>query len=238
MPAEVAKTFDRYKEEHPNAEFTDWLRELSEPMWSDGINHRFVDELADGTIEDDVYGRYLVQDRAFVETLIGLVGKAVHDAPTLAQKRRIHQFLSMLVDDEMDEYFEQTFEKLGVPESEWVDPELHPVTAGLMDIVERGALEGDYEETLAVLFPTGWFYLEWGLRVEDASPGAEYLRRWIDVHTSDELKSFVDWQHAELNRAGPELTSRRQRRVGRHFRRAMRFEKAFFDIPYDPEMWV
>lgn len=238
MPSGVAKTFDSYRKETPDSEFTEWLQELSEPNWSEGVNHQFVDELADGTIDDEVFGRYLVQDRAFVETLIGLVGHTIFDAPTLAKKRRIHQFLSMLVDDEMDAYFENTFDKFGVPESERDDPELHSVTDGLMDIVERGAREGDYEETLAVLFPTGWFYLAWGERIADAEPGADYLREWIDVHTADELKSFVAWQHDELNRLGPDLLPRRQRRVGRHFRRMMEFEKAFFDIAYDPESSV
>lgn len=237
MPSNVAETFDSYQEEAPDVEFTEWLRDLSEPNWSEGVDHQFVHELADGTIDDEVYGRYLVQDRAFVETLIGLYGHAIGVAPTLTQKQRIHRFLSMLVGDDVDSYFEETFEKLGVPEHEWVDPELHPVTEGLMDIVERGAREGDYEETLAVLFPTGWFYLAWAESIEDAEP-APYLREWIDVHTTDELKSFVAWQHDELNRLGPELIPRRQRRVGRHFRRTMVYEKAFFDIAYNPDASV
>lgn len=237
MPSHVAETFDRYQEETSDADFTGWLQVLSEPNWSEGVDHQFVHELADGTIDDEVYGRYLIQDRAFVETLIGLYGHAIGVAPTLTQKQRIHRFLSMLVDDDVDSYFAETFEKLGVPENEWVDPELHPVTEGLMDIVERGAREGDYEETLAVLFPTGWFYLAWAESVEDAEP-APYLREWIDVHTTDELKSFVAWQHDELNRLGPKLIPRRQRLVGRHFRRTMAYEKAFFDIAYDPKATV
>ncbi len=238
MAARVAKTFNSYKKDEPDAAFTDWLRELSEPNWTDGVEHRFVQELADGTIPDEVFGRYLVQDRAFVETLIGLLGHTISDAPTLEQKRRIHQFLSMIANDEMDAYFEETFDLLGIPESEHTEPELHPVTEGLMDIVERGAREGDYEETLAVLFPTGWFYLAWGERIADADPGEEYLREWIDVHTAEELQSFVAWQHEELNRLGPDLLPRRQRRVGRNFRRTMVYEKAFFDIAYDPDVSV
>jgi thiaminase/transcriptional activator TenA len=238
MAPDVAATFDEYRTDHPDARFTEWLRELSEPMWSRGLDHRFVTELGEGTIDDDVFGRYLVQDNAFVEHLVGLIGHAVGDAPTMEQKRRIEGFLAVRTGDGDNQYFEETFEQLGVPESARTDPDRHPVTEAFADILARGAYEGDYEETLAVLLPTGWFYLEWGDSIADAEPGEDYLREWIDIHTAESLYDFVDWQRAELDELGPALTERRQRRVGRHFRRTMVLEEAFFDIAYDPDSWT
>lgn len=235
MPSEVADTFDEYREGNPDASFTEWMRELAEPMWSRGVDHRFVHELADGTIDDDVFRRYLVQDHAFVESLLSLIGHAVADAPSVEKKRRIQRFLAMLIDEDVDDYFERTFDALDVPESDRTDPERRPVTEAFEDILARGAREGGYEETLAVLFPTGVFYLDWATNVADADPDPSYLREWIEIHTADELDAFVDWQRQELDRLGPELSPRRQRRVGRHFRRTMALEEAFFDAAYEPE---
>lgn len=227
-------TYDAYHDEHPDASFTDWLRELSEPSWTGMVAHRFVEEIGAGTIDDEVFARYLVQDYAFVENLLGLIGHAVGDAPSIEQKRQINEFLSWLLEEDDDGYFERTFDKLGVPEGDRTEPEKHPVTEGFEDIFARGAREGGYEETLAVLFPTGWAYLEWATSIADSDPGTFYLREWIEIHTHDILVAFVDWQHRELNRLGPELSERRQRQVGRHFRRTMDLEKAFFDIAYEP----
>lgn len=226
-------TFAEYQDKYSDATFTEWLKVNSEPDWSNGVNHKFVEELSNGTINKEAFGRYLIQDRAFVNTLFEVIGHAIADAPTIRKKQRIHQFFSMLIGGDVDGYFKETFSQIGVPREEWVDPDLHSTTEGLMDTVKRGAEEGGYEETLAVLFPTGWFYLAWGEQVSDANPGKNYLRKWIDIHTDSELKSFVDWQHRELNRLGPEIVDRRQQKVCRHFRRVAEYEKAFFDIAYE-----
>ena len=231
MSGETADTFDTHRETHPDATFTEWLLKLSEPMASRGINHRFVDELAAGTMDDEVFARYLVQDHAFVETLVSLVGHVVFDAPTLEKKRRVRQFLTMLT---TGGHFERAFDELGITEQERKNPEKHPITEAFEDVLTRGALQGDYEESLAVLFPTGWFYLEWADSVADADPEPFYLAKWIEIHTEEELYSFVDWQRNELNEFGPKLSTRRQRRVGQLFRRTMALEEAFFDAAYEP----
>lgn len=238
MAQEAPETFDKYCKEHPDVTFTEWIRDLAEPMWVRGLNHRFVEELAAGTIDDEVFARYLVQDNAFVDHLVSLIGRAIGDAPTMKEKRRIERFLAVRTGDEDNTYFEDTFEKLGVPETQRTDPDRHPVTEAFADVLARGAYEGDYEETLAVLLPTGWFYLKWADSIVDADPGKTHLREWIDIHTDETLYDFVAWQRSELDRLGPKLSPRRQQRVGRHFHRTMVLEEAFFDIAYEPNSWT
>lgn len=76
----VTATFDAYATDRTDARFTDWLRARSEPDWTDAVEHRFVHELADGTVDDAVFRRYLVQDYAFVWTLTGVFGYAVRSS--------------------------------------------------------------------------------------------------------------------------------------------------------------
>ncbi|MFW6385152.1 MAG: TenA family protein, partial [Halodesulfurarchaeum sp.] len=141
-------TFEAFTASDPTARFTDWLREASEPAWSETVDHRFVREMGSGTIDDEVFRRYLVQDYAFVGRLAGLVGHAIGDAPSMAQKRRFGTFLSTLTNEEND-YFERAFDALSVSESDRTDPRTHPVTDALDDLLVRATHEGDYEETLA-----------------------------------------------------------------------------------------
>ncbi len=81
-----ADTFAEYAASRDDARFTDWLRERSEPAWSDATDHRFTQELGAGTLDDAVIAEYLRQDYAFVGTLIGVFGYAVGDAPTMADR--------------------------------------------------------------------------------------------------------------------------------------------------------
>ena len=218
-------------EESEHDRFTDWLRDSAEPDWSAAVDHRFVEELASGEVDDAVFRRYLVQDYAFLETLVSVVGHAVGDAPTMDAKREFAGFLGTLTDEE-DDYFERAFDALDVPDRQRTDPPLTDTTEAFADLLVRGAHEGGYAETLAVLLPVEWVYLGWASARADAEPEPFYLAEWIDLHAVPGFESFVGWLRGEMDREGPALSGRRQRRVARHFRRAVALEVAFFDDAY------
>lgn len=217
---------------HPEAErFTAALRRSAEPAWSRATAHRFVDELAEGTIDDAVFRRYLVQDYAFISSLVRLVGYAVASAPSTEAARRLTGFLGVLTDEE-DDYFERAFDALDVPAADRTHPDVLPPTEALEDLLVRGGLEGGYAERLAVLLAVEWVYLEWATAIAEANPGVFYLREWIDLHADDDFAAFVGWLRDELDREGPELNDRRRRLVERHFRRAVNLEVDFFEAAY------
>ena len=210
--------------------FTDWLRERSEPAWTEVADHRFVRELGADTISDGVFERYLVQDYAFVDTLVGVFGYAVGQAPTMAAKSRLVDFLGTLTSDEND-YFERSFDALGVPDDRQ-NPTLDATTMAFDDHLVRGAHEGGYAETLAVLLPAEWTYRTWARGI-DESQSRFYLREWVELHDNPAFEGFVDWLRDELDQYGPTLSPRRQRHVARLFERTVELEVAFFDMSAD-----
>lgn len=227
----VPATFEDYASGSEDARFTEWLRERSEPDWTATTTHRFVAELGAGTLSDRVFARYLVQDYAFVETLVSLVGYGVGQAPDMGSKARLTAFLSAITGDE-DDYFRQSFEALSIPESEWIEPEMNPTAAGFRDLLLRAAHEGGYAETLAVLVPVEWSYLEWASAIEEP-PETFHLTEWVELHATSEFESTVEWLRSELDTHGSACSKRRQARLDALFSRAMAFEVAFFDVAFE-----
>lgn len=230
----VPDTFEAYAETTADARFTTWLRERAEPAWSAATRHRFTRELGDDTLDDAVFRRYLVQDYAFLETLVGTVGHALGDAPTMEAKSRLADFLGTLTAEEND-YFERSFEALGVPEETDAAPELAPTTRAFEDLLRRAAHEGGYAETLAVLVPVEWVYLDWATAVDGGSHSRFYLAEWIDLHATDEFAAFVAWLRGELDEAGAAAAPRRRRLLDRLFRRTVTLEVDFFEMAYEPD---
>ena len=227
-----ADTFAEYAASRDDARFTDWLRERSEPAWSDATDHRFTQELGAGTLDDAVIAESLRQDYAFVGPLVGVFGYAVGDAPTMADKRRFVEFLDVVTDDEND-YFERSFNALGVSEAEWIDPDRTPTTEAFIALLTAAKTPGGYAATLAVLVPAAWIYLAWARREADDPPGEFYLSEWIDLHANEGFVDFVGWLRGQLDTVGPTLSARRQQRVARLFERTVDHEVAFFDAAYD-----
>jgi thiaminase/transcriptional activator TenA len=227
----VPETFAAYAAERSEPRATDWLCERSEPEWSEATEGRFVRELGSGEIDDRVFRRYLVQDYAFVEALASLIGHAIGDAPTMVAKGRLVEFLGTLTTAEND-YFERSFDALGVPEHERRDPELTASTRALEDLLGRASREGGYAESLAVFVPAEWVYHTWATGIEER-PSESYLAEWIALHENPEFAAFVDWLRAELDREFAAASPRRQRRLDRLFRRTVELERAFFEAAYE-----
>ena len=195
--------------------------------WAAAVDHRFVGELADGTVDDDVFARYLAADRAFVETLTAVFGRALARAPP-DSRAPLAEFLGVLTDEE-DDYFERALGALPDPGG---DPAGYPTTAAFRDHLLAAADEGGYAETLAVLVPAEWCYLDWARGVDDP-PEPFYLREWVTLHANDAFAEFVGWLRGELDREFETLSPRREERVRAHFARTVRLEAAFFDAAYD-----
>lgn len=206
------------------------LRSLAEPDWSAAVGHRFTRELADDTLPDDAFAAYLIQDYAFLETLVGLVGHAVGHAPTMDQKKRYAGFLGVLTGDE-DDFFIRSFEAIGVPDADWRTPDVVPVMQAFAELFGEAASHG-YPETLAALLPVEWVYLSWAMREKDAMPARFYLREWITLHTDPGFQDFVTWMASEMDRLGPTLDDAARSRVETLFRRAIELEVRFFDLAY------
>lgn len=213
-----------------NPPFSEHLRTASEPDWSAAVDHRFTRELAADTLPDDAFAAYLIQDYAFLETLVGLVGHAVGHAPTMNQKKRYAGFLGVLTGDE-DDFFIRSFEATGVPETEWRTPDVAPVMEAFAELFREAASHG-YAETLAALLPVEWVYLSWAMRERDAVPARFYLREWITLHTDPGFQEFVTWMASEMDRLGPELDHAARDRVESFFHRAVALEVRFFDLAY------
>jgi len=230
--ASVPEDYDAYADTRLEPRFTDWLRERAEPDWTAATAHRFTRELGAGDLDDAVFRRYLLQDYAFLGALVGTFGHAVGEAPSMAARSRLASFLGVLTDDEND-YFERSFEALGVPESACADPDLAPTTRAFEDLLKWVRAEGGYAETLAVLVPAEWIYLTWASDVE-GSPARFYLAEWIALHDDEEFAAFVGWLRGELDREGEAASPRRRERLDRLFRRTVELEVAFFEAAYHP----
>ena len=224
-------TYAAYAETATDPRFTDWLRERSELAWTDATTHRFTQQLGAGTLDTAVMSEYLVQDYAFVETLVGTFAQAVDQAPSMADKRRLIEFLDVVTDDEND-YFERSFDALEVPVDRCEKPELTQTTEAMVDTLGAAANQGGYAETLAVLVPAEWVYLTWAEREADERPDAFYFEEWIDLHANPGFVEFVAWLREQLDTVGPTLPARQQARVARLFERTVSLEAEFFEAAY------
>lgn len=220
--------------QNPQGRFTDWLRLSTGETWDAATSHRFVDELAAGTLADQHFQPYLIQDYAFIETLVTVIGFAIARAPNMAAKKHWAEFLAVLTSDEND-YFQRSFDALGVDPAAREQPTLSPTTERLRAAMLDATNAGTYADVLAVIVPAEWIYLTWASARRDANPPQARYSEWIDLHAVPEFAAFVDWLRGELDAIGPGLPDSQRQSVVRRFHELVELEVAFFEQAYEAD---
>ncbi|WP_419899787.1 TenA family protein [Roseomonas sp. USHLN139] len=211
----------------PEHSFSERLRAAHDADWQAAIRHRFVAELAAGTVDPAVMRRYLVQDYQFIDRFVALLGAAIASADSFSSRLRLARFLAMITSDE-NTYFVRSFDVLGVPEAERVSPVLTETTQAFQEVMREAAESRSYAQALSVLVVAEWLYLSWAERIEGPLPADFVHAEWITLHANPYFSEFVGWLRGELDRVGPAEAEA----CAALFGRAVALERRFFDDLY------
>jgi len=216
---------------HPS--FTHQLREHNRVHWDAAVNHRFVDELFAGTIDDQVMAHYLIQDYQFADSFVALLGAAIASADSFAARVRLSQFAAMVTSEE-NTYFIRSFDYLGVAQKHRTHPPLSPPAQGFQDLMREAAHTQNYTLCLSVLVVAEWLYLSWAEREVADLPPLFVHAEWITLHNNPFFNEFVAWLRSELDRVAPIQDAATQAGSADFFARAVKLEHEFFDGAYAP----
>ena len=195
--------------------------------WQAASGHRFVEELANGTIPDSVMAYYLVQDHRFLDAFLTLLGAAIATADSFDSRLRFGRFAGMVSAEEND-YFLRAFMALGMDEARRsAIPDSAP-TRSFQALMREAAQTRSYAAILTVLVVAEALYLDWASRSPRPLPANFVHAEWIMLHDNPFFRDFVQFLCAELDRVG----AQQPRGVREFFARAIRAERAFFDDAY------
>ena len=215
--------------------FAEQLRQSSITDGNACVQHRFVQEIFDGSLDDAVLRKYLVQDYQFINRFVALLGAAIASADVFAPRVVLSQFAGMVTSDE-NTYFLRSFDMLSVPEEQRLTPELTAPTKAFQQLMHEAAQSLNYANCMAVLAVAEGIYLDWA-----DQPAKKHLplperfehAEWIVLHANDFFRGFVGWLRGELDRIGPTLDETQKAEATHYFQRAVKLERQFFDHVYE-----
>ena len=212
----------------PGYEVGQFLKD-SQLDWQAAINHRFVKELFEGRIEDNVLKTYLIQDYHFFDAFLSMLGACVAHADKLDAKLRFAKQLGFLEADE-DAYFQKAFQELGVKEKDYLHVTLHPVTRDFQKLMYSAVDSSDYAQLLIMLVIAEGLYLDWGSK--DLPLPKRYVhQKWINLHKGPLFEEWVQFLVDELNRVAGNRADHTE--LQKRWNQAVSLELAFFDLGYD-----
>lgn len=178
--------------------------------------------MADGTLDDDAFGRYLAIEQAFVRTAARLAGYCLWQQPEWTRAERHAAAVADLVGPQ-SRYFERLLATRPVDEATRGD--LLRRASVLEGAVTAALDEGGYAGVVTSLAAAETLYLRW---CTDAAgqPVARPadVQEWIDLHVTDGFCSQVAFLHQLVDELPGDVTDAQ---LDRWFVGMLRAEDAF-----------
>lgn len=193
------------------------------------VGHRFVRDIAAGSLVADVFDRYLLIEGAFVDTAIAIFGYAVAKADDLDDRRKLIGTLDALANEQMS-YFEAAFAARGITPDPCLqaDPRVAAFRDGMLDI----ARDGDFTAIVTAMFAAEWMYWTWCTQVRNAPMTDPMLAEWVEMHAAPSFTVQARWLRDRLDQLGETMTTAQRDRAVAVFGHVQRLEIGFHDAAY------
>lgn len=200
------------------------------------MSHPFITGLTDGTLGDEAFAHYVVQDVRYLRDYARALAIVGAKAPTLADTAMFakHSAEISAVELALHGSLMRALE-LDAARAE-VMPVM-PTTQAYTSYLLATAYGGSFAEGLAAVLPCYWIYAKVGAALdEQGSPDARY-QLWIDSYGGDEFAATVAEVLDLTDRIGPTLSAVDESAARAHFITTSRYEWMFFDAAYRLEEW-
>jgi len=216
--------------------FTKKARELSTPYWEGSFYHPFIRELQEGTLSDEAFRYYLIQDRYYLEhfsKLHQLIAEQVDDKEV---KEMLLTGATHLKEGEMS-IRADFFKELDITDEEISHTAIAPTAYHYVSHMYRQLVDGTPNSAVAGLLPCAWLYQEIGeALIKTGSPHPLY-QRWIETYASEESKEDVLHQCHLLNKLYETSDETEQEKMIEAFYVSTQMEYLFWDMAYTHQMW-
>lgn len=224
------------EEETVEKKFTTHLWEGITPIYQAILTHPFVTGLTDGSLPEDRFRFYAIQDALYLRDF----AKALAAAAASAPRDEWTEFLSthardtLVVERALHDSFFSEWDL--TPEEVYATP-IAPTNLAYTSYLLRVVHGGSFEEALAAILPCDWIYIEVGAElVEKGSPNSLY-QRWIDTYASEEFREIVQRLIDIVDTAAEDLSEPRREFLRHHFTISSRYEWMFWDMAWRMETW-
>ena len=213
------------------------LRSSCAEEWTAYTEHAFVKGMADGSLPEPCFRRYLGQDYLFLIHFARAYGLAAYKADTLEDIRDAAAGLSAIIDVEMGLHV-QFCQGWGMSEAEMAAlPEADATLAYTRYVLEKG-LQGDLLDLHVALAPCMLGYAVIGKTLaHDPNTKTENnpYQTWIEMYASPEYQEVAAAEMQTLNRLMETRGgSGRLASLTKTFRQATRLETAFWEMGMKP----
>ena len=207
------------------------------PIWDAQLEHPFVVGLGDGSLDVDVFRRWVVQDYLYLKEFARVFAWAVAKVDGLEAMGWYAKVLDLTLNTEMGLHRSYA-ERFEISAAELESTEMWPTTRAYTDFLVRVSADGDMADLLAALLPCAWGYVDIAQHLARRQPPDDQrYADWIAQYASQEFADAAGWLKTELDRVAKTASPEKRRRLVDLFVLSSRYEWQFWEMCWHGEAW-
>jgi thiaminase len=201
------------------------------PVWERILDHRFLKETRDGTIDHETFASWMRQDYLFVEAAIPFIAALVPKAP-IAHRQALGQVLPVL-EKELD-LFRERAEAVGVSLKD-VEPSF--VNHAYVQFLLASAFTRSYAQAFTVLYVAEKAYYDSWMVVREGIDRGSIWYPFVENWTSDAFESWVGFLRTSLDALAEDAGAAEREGMAELFELTARYELAFWEMAATGAGW-
>ncbi len=218
--------------------FSEHLKKIGQPVWDAQFTHPFVKGLGDGTLPQQKFRFYILQDALFLFELARVFAAAACKAPETESMGHFTKLASDTI--VVERALHQDYGKLwNMTEPQMTAMPMAPTnyayTRHLLHVAETGTAA---EITVAAL-PCAWIYCEVGSHLlRNGPPPVNHpYKNWLSLYASPEFAEVARWMRDKVDQWVKNAGAGEKLRMESHFVISSRYEYMFWDMAWKEEKW-
>jgi thiaminase/transcriptional activator TenA len=211
-----------------------WQNNL--PLYETILSMPFNAELAAGTLREDRFRNYIIQDAHYLEGFaraLALAAAKADNADHIVQFAEASR-TAILVERALHADY---FAKFGITPADFAAAQPTPTCDHYVSYLLRIAALEPFPVVLAALLPCFWIYLEVGKNIHGRAAKPNPYQAWIDTYAGEEFAAAVQAVIATTDQVASQASSDTQAAMHAAFTRATQLEWMFWDSAYELATW-
>lgn len=216
--------------------FTDQIHTAAAPLWQKSFDHPFIHQLSDGSLPNDVFRYYLIQDRYYLSEFGKLHEQIANQLTDAKAKAFLMAGAQGLKDGEIA-VREGFFEQLNITPDEVAHTPIAPTAYNYVNHMYAELYRGTTAQAIAGLLPCYWLYNQIGQQLVAQGSPKELYQRWIETYDSDTYTDSVNQMITLTNQAAAQADDETRAKMQTSFVRSSAYELAFWQMALDEQEW-
>lgn len=207
-------------------------------LYEKTLAHPFNQELAAGTLSNERFRHYMVQDAHYLEGFgraLALVAAKGWTADHVVQFAKAAETAIIVERGLHADYFSA----FGISQADFEAAERSPTCEHYISFLLRMAALEPFEVGLAALLPCFWIYREVGkaIHAEQREGANNPYAAWIETYASDDFDAAVDAVIAAVDDVAETTSARNRAAMLQAYQRSAQLEWMFWDSAYQRAKW-